>query len=379
MHKYPVVLIHGLYGFGDEDKLNTENILPYWGPSGGNVVEHLKEQGREVYYPSLGPFNSAWDRACIFWAYLFGGRVDYGKVHSEKYGHERYGATYPGVLKDLGKTEEHKKIELFGHSFGGPTVKEISSLFTKGDKEERESGDHSPLFDGGHGDLLHTVTTLSGVNNGTTAATLTARSGLSLYTIFLVMMADMINEGTVLHDYYNFKLDQWEGTPFHKFISYARNDEDNIASEMTVKTVQEDVNPKQVINPNTYYFARTAVETSGLFQWSSVQSPDCMCPACSASGMLLGHYLPFDVEQYDSKMKDWFQNDGYVNYVGQKAPLNQKSEPGWLCMRNIFQPGVWYNIDPVHADHLFWCGWSGDKRQLFHEFDTMLDVYDNLK
>ena len=134
--RYPIVLISGLYGYGEEDELKHKDLTPYWGYKGNNLVEHLKSEGHEVYYPSLGPYNSAWDRACILWAYLFGGRVDYGEAHARRKGHKRFGDTYPGVLKDLGKTKAHAKIDLFGHSFGGATVKEISSLFTQGDEQE---------------------------------------------------------------------------------------------------------------------------------------------------------------------------------------------------------------------------------------------------
>ena len=49
--------------------------------------------GIHTVAPSMGPFTSAWDRACEVYAQLVGGTVDYGKAHSEKYGHERYGRT----------------------------------------------------------------------------------------------------------------------------------------------------------------------------------------------------------------------------------------------------------------------------------------------
>ena len=103
--RYPNIFIHGLYGWGSDDGIDS--TLPYWGSGENNVIEFLRAHGYECYYPSLGPFNSAWDRACILWAYLFGGQVDYGKVHSKKHGHARWGKVYPGVLKDLGTTEEH--------------------------------------------------------------------------------------------------------------------------------------------------------------------------------------------------------------------------------------------------------------------------------
>ena len=117
-NNYPLVLLSGWNGWGEHDSIDAKGQFPYWNFfTSGDLIAHLEEKGFEVFHPSLGPWNSGWDRACILWAYLFGGRVDYGKVHAEKYGHARYGRTYPGVLKDLGQEGPHKKINIFGHSF----------------------------------------------------------------------------------------------------------------------------------------------------------------------------------------------------------------------------------------------------------------------
>lgn len=361
--KYPIVLCCGLYGYGQEDEDKHPDLLPYWGYRDNNLVDHLKAKGYEVYHPSLGPYNGAWDRACILWAYLFGGRVDYGKIHSAMRGHERYGATYPGVLKDLGKTKAHAKIDLFGHSFGGATVKEISNLFTQGNELERNSGEHSPLFDGGHGDLLHTVSTLSGVNNGTTLATLANRSGLSLATILGIMMT----EGANSSDSYDSMLQQWNGTPVRKFVKYSRNDLDNIAREMDIDAIQLKINPKQVVNPNTYYFA-----------YRAYSKPSQMTGSCKYCGHLMHTYPPIAGVKYSHEWKGWYRSDGFVNVTGQSAPLNQQYKDGYWNSTD-FQPGIWYNMpEKANADHLYWCGHSGDINELYADVDRMLALYEKL-
>lgn len=361
--KYPIVLIHGLYGWGKEDQDKHPDLLPYWG---NGLIEHLQANGYEVYYPSLGPYNGAWDRTCILWAYLFGGTVDFGKVHSAKRGHARYGATYPGVLRDLGEPGSHAKIELFGHSFGGATVKEISNLFTQGSEEERNSGEHSPLFDGGHGDLLHTVTTLSGVNNGTTAAVLTNRTGVSLATIFAVMMTQKINDKIPFT--FDSYLEQWAGLPLEDFAKYSANGQDNIAKEMDIDFIQKRVNPKQVINPNTYYFAQRVYAV-----------PKDMNVVCGYCGRLMHIYPQLAGLKYSLDFSGWYRNDGFVNVTGQSAPLNQSHEDGyWTGME--FNPGIWYNMpEKSGKDHLYWCGHSGDINELYTDFDRMLTSYDRLK
>ncbi|MBR1705101.1 MAG: hypothetical protein IJ720_07040, partial [Clostridia bacterium] len=168
-NNYPSIIIHGFAGWGEMDPLSK--VFNYWGYSKSrSLPRYLRSQGYEVYFPSLGPFCSAWDRACELYAYIFGGTTDFGKVHSEKYNHERYGRTYPGILKDLGQTEAHRKVNLYGHSFGGPTIKAFVELMNTGCQEEVEGTPEEELsdfFKGGKAHLLHTVTTLSGVNNGT--------------------------------------------------------------------------------------------------------------------------------------------------------------------------------------------------------------------
>lgn len=356
------MLCCGLYGYGEQDEQKNPDLLPYWGHKNNNLVTYFKSKGYEVYYPSLGPYNGAWDRACILWAYLFGGRVDYGKVHSAKKGHARYGATYPGVLKDLGKSKAHAKIDLFGHSFGGATVKEISNLFTQGDKAERESGEHSPLFDGGHGDLLHTVTTLSGVNNGTTAATLANRFGASLVTISAVMLTEDNDAKS-----YDKMLDQWTGTKVSRTVKYSKNILDNIAAEMDVDMTQLVVNPNQVVNPGTYYFAMRAAK-----------SPAEMSGSCKYCGYLMDVYPPTAGVKYNYDWLSWYRNDGFVNLAGQSAPFNQKFTDGFWNGTE-FKPGIWYNMPEKSEDHLFWCGHSGYIHDLYSEFDKILKLYDRLK
>ena len=99
-HNYPTVLVHGLLGI-DEGPYNYINLVyRYFGGFRGDLTKAMRARGYEFYDPGLGPFTPVWDRVCDLYAYLVGGTVDYGKAHSERYGHARYGRTYEGVLKD---------------------------------------------------------------------------------------------------------------------------------------------------------------------------------------------------------------------------------------------------------------------------------------
>lgn len=91
--KYPVVLLHGMFGWGQQQLL--ERVVPYFGFYNVNIRKMFQKEGIHTVSPSMGPFTGAWDRACEVYAQLVGGTVDYGKAHSAKYGHERFGCTTP--------------------------------------------------------------------------------------------------------------------------------------------------------------------------------------------------------------------------------------------------------------------------------------------
>ena len=302
-NNYPCVFVHGLMGYGEQDFMDV--VFPNWGLFNHTFFKHLKEEGIETYHPSLGPINSAWDRVCILWAYLFGGRVDYGKVHSEKYGHARYGKEYPGVLKDLGQTEAHKKMNLIGHSFGGPTVKTAASLFAFGSEEERNgtpAEELSPLFAGGHGDLLHTVTTLSGVNNGTTLASFFGNKGMSVANYALMGFFTLVGD-TYFTKFIDYGTSQWGNMPFAEevhvahiqnplkyldvFRTYDRNKTlDSIAHEMQIEVIQEAVNPTLQYPENVYFFAHRADGTKPGKNGNPVPDRNDMILPCWLVGQL---------------------------------------------------------------------------------------------
>lgn len=386
LNNYPVVLIHGFMGWGENDKITK--VYDYWGKG---LVKHLESEGYEVHAPSLGPFAGVWDRSCELWAYLFGGTVDYGKVHSEKYHHRRYGRTYEhGAIEDLGKTDAHKKINILGHSFGGPTIKMFTELMCNGWEAEREGTNEetlSPLFKGGHGDMIHTVTTLTGVNNGTTLANIVepkfnpiAKAVLASTQLMQNTPAEKIldfgNQHYGLGEYpeniHNFSLNPLKKT-VDGIETYADNHVDNITYEMTIELCQK-MNELQGVSPHIYYFAQRTCATD----WKKdggVKPNKYMGSVCRAPGEAMCRVKPKNVTAVTWD-ESWWPNDGYVNVVGQSAPLNQPAEDGEFGME--FQPGVWYNMPVVNGDHVFWNGMSGHKADYYAIYDKMLDTYRKL-
>lgn len=128
---YPIVLVHGLFGWGGTEVLG----LNYWGGF-SSLRDILNNAGYKVYTPSIGPVASNWDRACELYAYLVGGTVDYGAYHSATNGHARYGRTFPGVLPELNNPDSELKVHLVGHSMGGETIRMLAQLLENGDADE---------------------------------------------------------------------------------------------------------------------------------------------------------------------------------------------------------------------------------------------------
>ena len=206
---YPTILVHGFLGVDQKNYFSY--LYQYFGSFTKDLRKHWEEDlGYEVYQPALGPFTGMWERSCELYAYILGGRVDYGVYHSQKHGIKRFGRTYEGVLKDLGTPGDHAKVNLIGHSFGGPTVTMFSWIMTEGCKEELDAtpaDEVSDFFKGGKGDMLHTVSTLSATNRGT-AATVFAGDKL-LHTISKVLMTAGAYAGDMINNVYDLYFDPW--------------------------------------------------------------------------------------------------------------------------------------------------------------------------
>ena len=390
MNKYPTVFVHGFIGWGEEDGLCSKLHIDYFGLNHG-LQKWLREQGFETYNPAVGPFNSLWDRCCILYAQLYGGTVDYGKVHSERYGHERYGRTYPGLIKDLGTPGDHAKINLVGHSFGGPTVRLFDYLMAYGSEEEREgtpADELSGLFKGGKGDCIHTVTTLSGVNNGTTYA---AFHGIAVnkFLCYYVLNLVTLFGNSSLQKYYDMHMEQWgvmknpEKTKFHririptyewlKMYNYAENRFDNSAFELG-PYVMADINKDIHAHEGTYYFARRACRSHKSLL--GLQTPDlAMSMFCKEAGWVTSHIITPEMRRFGID-KSWLPTDGYVNTIGTAAPLTEEATEWKDGMKAT--PGHWYNMPIEKKDHVSWNGLKEDDKTLKAYYKDMLTWFREL-
>jgi len=381
-NQYPVVFIHGFLGIAPE--AGFSKFYKYFGSFTKDLIKDLNKDGYEVYQPGLGPFTCAWDRCCEIWAYLYGGTVDYGKVHAERFGHARFGRTYPGVLKDLGTEGKHAKMHIIGHSFGGPTVCMFSSLLKTGSQEELDATpaeEVSEFFKGGHEDLLASVTTLSGTQNGTSLIDIMGDTVVELAVRGVLSMNAMVGR-TKFMKFLDLYTDQWgimddpATITENKFgideeakkgiDAYAKCFIGNIGHEMGPKASREMLKD-MVTLPNTYYFARPASRAHKTKNGNFMPN-HCIDVMFAPTTALMGIYSNKNMA---IEGDDWKDNDGMVPIAGQLAPEGQPAKTYVGGMK--YEKGIWHNMPVVNKDHQTWAGMFTAKEYYLIEFEQMLD------
>ena len=377
---YPFIFVHGMGGWGPDNPFYE--ISPYWGGglsvgSGTDLIKILNEQGIEAYAPSVGPLSSAWDRACELYAQLTGTVVDYGEAHSKAHGHDRYGFNYEGKAT-MGEPWNLKdKINLVGHSFGGATVRLLTSLLAFGDADEiAETGENtSSLFTGGH-DCVHSCITLSAPHNGSQVANYLVDPQVTM----LIMAAALNMIGLIFGNeflVFSFQLghhgltpeeDEFRALPNFPAIwnFYASND--NCGYDMTLRGAAE-LNEKIKLAPNTYYYSYTTANTQEILGY---QLPDKgLSPIFYISSMMLAATKGFTIDGIKIE-GDWSVNDGIVPLASALYPscdadtaLSYEAE---IEKGNKIKPGRWYYFNTmVGMDHFDFCG-TQDYPMGFEEF-----------
>lgn len=388
------VFIHGMLGWGEEELLN--NVFPYYGGFGGSIVKRMREEGYDAYAPSFSSVGSAWDRACEVYAALTGTRVDYGKAHSEKYGHARYGRTYEKAgVPDWGKplsNGEKKKIHLVGHSFGGATVRMLSHLLTYGAEAERAvtpSEELSPLFVGGKGDLLKSVTAIAGPFNGTTVID---AIGILVPTLKVMTFCGLANvlDNTKYRKVYDYQLEQWGISSYpgeEKLTNIGRIDrirkfwksEDECFYDLSLKGAHE-LNEFFEPNPNAYQFTISTDVSKKMRNGNYRMKVTALAPFWITGG-LMGAY-DYDRTLGQPLGDEWKASDGCSNTFSAHHP-DDEPWAEYEDHKGNLQKGIWYALPIYQGDHMDVIGISargllnpGHTRKFFQKFVNMLTELD---
>lgn len=356
---YPYVFVHGMMGWGTYDSIN--NKVPYWGTLNGNVIKSLQDSGIECYSASVGKISSNWDRACELYAQLTGTVVDYGAAHSEAHNHTRYGRSYEGnaLMDTFGKTDEDGnliKINLFGHSMGGPTVRLFTWMLENGCEEEVNASpdDASDFFKGGKGEYVYSVTTWSAPHNGSPASNTLYDELPTAY--ILAFMGNLL--GTSSNPgFWDFQLEQFgltsvpsmgiKGKMFNiNGIKNLVKSDDNCGYDLTIRGAAA-LNDMIDTVDGVYYFSYTGQKVTEQPDGTYAPAKD-MFPLFTVFSRKMGK---FNGEILDgvSMTEEWRINDGMVPVISGMVPFGEE----YVYYEDVkdigIETGVW-NVMPLIDD-----------------------------
>lgn len=404
--KHPIVLVHGVAGFGDYDKLSS--VISYWGYTSGSIDKYIEKYGNECYEASVGPISSAWDRACELYAQLTGTVTDYGAYHSAVHSHDRYGRDY--TSKGYGKLMKKKwsasnPVNFVAHSFGGVTCRTLIQLLEDGSKEEynwaanhNELKNLSPLFKGGKKNWVYSLTNLAAPNNGSTVCE--AVPNTVDLTGELMTAGSKALSITKLNGIYDFQLEHFgivtkktdSLSSLYKRIvksGFMKHNDNAFADLALDKAI--DMNKNLELKKNVFYFSyygdRTRKTALGRYKpnarmWVPFRVSG--RAICSYSGTTSGSYYKgygkyktkVSVTKTKANSSSWKQCDGMVPVKSGQYPFHYENGKR-VDDAHVFSKvgvtaknkGVWYVMPVVDADHLTFCGGVfNEKASTVHSF-----------
>ncbi len=390
-NQHPFVFVHGMMGWGEDKKLYK--VLPYWGMVTGNYIKRMRKNGYEAYIPSVAPMGSAWDRACELYAQLTGTTVDYGVAHSKEKGHNRYGMTFGAPL--IPNWTSERSIHLLGHSFGGPTMRMFVELLTNGSEAEREATppeELSPLFAGGHGELVKSITAISAPFDGITFPHVFPILVDKVMMYAIPTVASIIGNVGTSH-IYDFKMSPWGITAVEGGVRFKRDmlnfkaihhfakANDNVFWDVHMNRAAE-IN-KMISTPeNLYLFAVTGNGTKKNDDGNWVRD-SIMFPLFAPFAKYLGKYPDQTIAGVEVN-EGWRMNDGIVPVETGRHPT---TEP-WCEFEEVkgapIKKGIWHALPTAWGDHGTVIGGSlsfiGKKKakKFIKVYDYWIDFLDNL-
>ncbi len=390
--QYPYVLVHGLGGYGEDRGINEYS--EYWGSSTGDLSAYLEEEGYQVYEPSVGPVSSTWDRTCELYAQLTGTTVDYGEAHSKEHNHARYGRTYTTPLFEGWGSKENGgqiiKINLVGHSFGGATVRMLTSLLEYGSEAEKEvGGEISPLFEGGKGDWVHSVTTLCAPHNGSSLTevinTIGGITGVEDTTELLVKMCFAVADlAEPVSGIYDFQLEQFGigevsggmSEIVNAISSVTDSGKDHAGYDLSPDGAAE-VNKSIKLVDDVYYFSYS-YSTTREGKLLSGQVPDSgtyalLYPTALAIGSYTGTTDGGIVID-----ESWQENDGLVSVVSATSPTGDEAVDFEGEFENL-DTGIWHVMPTKEGHHGTVIGLTAEADETHKFYTDLFTEIDNLK
>lgn len=349
---YKYVFVHGLSGWGSYDKQNK--FLKYWGMFNGDLLKKLNKQGFDCYSASVDPHGSAWDRACELYAQLTGTKTDYGVEHSKRCKHDRFGKDF-SKKPLIDSWSEKDKINLLGHSFGGATIRLLSDLMEDGSEAEikaTKSEEISPLFTGGKGDWIYSITALAAPHNGTSAYE--SNDGVEEdISKSQKMMSEMVSKfTTVEHD--------------------GRLESDYADFDLKIDNAIE-MN-KSLQTQNIYYFSIPCSSTTKQKDGTYYPNEDITETSFINSAIKMGKFVGETPKGF-KVTEEWLDNDGLVNVISAKVPFDAPSK---AYDENDIKVGIWNVMDTYTGDHMSLQGGLMKKNNVYELYLKHLNTINSL-
>tara|TARA_Y100001970_G_scaffold293606_1_gene441540 strand:+ start:3659 stop:4864 length:1206 start_codon:yes stop_codon:yes gene_type:complete len=364
-NNYPIVLIHGFFGWGNDEMGNYR----YWGGY-KDIQKMYEEYGFTVFNVSVGPISSNWDRAIEIYYQLKGGQTDYGLGHSRKHGliQKPSDKIYKGLYP---KWDKNHPVHLIGHSMGGQTARMLQYLL------ETEIFENDSLLNKEKSELLGmsrkgwiaSITSLATPHDGSTLTDIVTKT--FPFVQYFIGVA-----GVVGTKFYNFDLSQWnikrgENETWSNYVRRMRNhnawETKNISSWDLSLDGAAELNSFLNASPDTYYFSYSFSATSqDKSTGYHIPNKDVFLLIRSRA-KLLGSKIIFkkDGNETDST---WWENDGIVNTRSMMGPTTGQNGPDpivpYLKTDPLMQ-GQWYTFETIKLDHYQSVGHmiSKDKRE----------------
>lgn len=333
--------------------------LSYWAGA--------EKKDDRVLVPDLGPLTSIHDRARELFYYLKGGTVDYGLEHSRECGHAQFGRIY--TQGHYQEWDDDHPIHFVGHSTGAQVVRVLQQMLA----DKKFEG-----FDNTNADWVLSLTSLSGVLNGSTRIYLDGirpEDGRSLTSICLLQL---LRVGVVIYEwldipvlkkYYGFGFDHYGMSWKHMGLSglikallipsgpFATGDW--ICPDLSIQSAVERNKTLQTF-PNTFYFSYATQKTRKFLGCTVPSSIIGIHPLLCVRALQMcqwrhpSHAPPPYTGYRD---EDWHDNDGALNTISMLYPRFPEAHPNcWLGPDfkdgQSLQTGIWY-YTLIEGDHIF--------------------------
>ncbi len=371
-NELPVVLVHGMFGFGPGEF----GQLNYWG-SAFDVPSPIRR-----IEASVGPISSPHDRACELAAQLKGERVDYGEVHAAAQGHARIGRDYRGEALWPKWSEKHP-LHMVGHSLGASTIRALQALLA----EDYWGWGSSERW-------IASLSAISGPLNGTTAIyyfgadleTGLLRRGGGMTPMLHLLALYTGYSGQTLDKIHDFDLDHWgfsrrEGEELSTYLQRIGRStffwgNDNAFYSVSLQGAYRD-NARWHTFPGSYYFSYVTEQTFRLrphgYYYPAPLMNAVLQPAAWAMGRKNFAAPPIPVRAFASA--DWWENDGLVPAFSQQYPHTNGRHPtgGKITSSTTssrFLAGRWHTQWERGFDHAAICiaphFWQRGRQERFY-------------